>query len=175
MKLFSSIMAAALAFVALSSPAQATLYNFNISGDYSSNFQIDSIQTPVAGVPNSSTIFAIAAGTFTGAQSPLVYVYFFNAASGGGLGILDPSTSNILMLSDGPQLYSGTEADPDFLAGTFALTEFEGSGKYTVVISDAALAAVPESATWTMMLAGFGMIGVAIRRRAKTRSAVAYA
>ena len=35
------------------------------------------------------------------------------------------------------------------------------------------LAAVPEPATWTMMIAGFGFIGAALRRRARRTSALA--
>ncbi|WP_225883093.1 FxDxF family PEP-CTERM protein [Sphingomonas aliaeris] len=37
------------------------------------------------------------------------------------------------------------------------------------------VAAVPEPATWAMMIAGFGMVGFAMRRRAKVSTAVAYA
>ena len=38
-----------------------------------------------------------------------------------------------------------------------------------------AIAAVPEPATWAMMLIGFGGIGFAMRRRAKVRTTVSYA
>lgn len=41
--------------------------------------------------------------------------------------------------------------------------------------SEAAVAAVPEPATWAMMLAGFGMIGFALRRRGNVKTTVRFA
>lgn len=41
----------------------------------------------------------------------------------------------------------------------------EGSDNQGVVIDDVMLTAVPEPATWMMMLAGFGFIGAAMRRK----------
>jgi hypothetical protein len=38
-----------------------------------------------------------------------------------------------------------------------------------------AVAAVPEPATWAMMLIGFGGVGLAMRRRTKTKAAVSFA
>ncbi|QQV78393.1 PEP-CTERM sorting domain-containing protein [Sphingomonas aliaeris] len=46
-------------------------------------------------------------------------------------------------------------------------------GTYQLTISNAA--AVPEPATWGMMLAGFGMVGFGMRRRAKPSVRVTYA
>jgi hypothetical protein len=40
---------------------------------------------------------------------------------------------------------------------------------------EAAAAAVPEPATWAMMLLGFGAIGCALRRRPKVRAAISFA
>lgn len=40
---------------------------------------------------------------------------------------------------------------------------------------DVTVAAVPEPATWGMMILGFGVAGTALRRRAKVRTTVAYA
>lgn len=45
----------------------------------------------------------------------------------------------------------------------------------TVTIALADVGAVPEPATWAMMLAGFGMVGFAMRRRSPTRMRVSYA
>jgi opacity protein-like surface antigen len=39
----------------------------------------------------------------------------------------------------------------------------------------AGVAAVPEPATWAMMIAGFGFVGGAMRRRTRTRTSITYA
>ncbi len=52
-----------------------------------------------------------------------------------------------------------------------------GPGRISVVSNAfaAATGAVPEPATWAMMLAGFGMIGFAARKRSSVKTAVSYA
>lgn len=45
----------------------------------------------------------------------------------------------------------------------------------TVTAERTAVAAVPETATWAMMLAGFGMIGFAARRRQSAKTTVRFA
>ena len=65
-------------------------------------------------------------------------------------------------------MFSGSLASPTFNIGTY---DFSGGFKsaddtttpisFTVTISDAS--AVPEPSTWMMLVAGFGMIGGAIR------------
>ena len=75
----------------------------------------------------------------------------------------------------GEQLFTGTTAAPGFRFGTFALhnhidepcgcdaktfTE-QAVGDYTLTIG----AAVPEPASWALMIAGFGLAGTALRRR----------
>ena len=41
------------------------------------------------------------------------------------------------------------------------------NSRYSIAITDAAT--VPEPASWALMIAGFGMVGGAIRRRASVR------
>lgn len=48
--------------------------------------------------------------------------------------------------------------------------DYAGQLSFTAVDS-----AVPEPATWAMMLAGFGMVGMGLRSRGKVRTAVTYA
>ena len=45
---------------------------------------------------------------------------------------------------------------------------FGTAGAATLTITRAAVAAVPEPATWAMMLIGFGAMGVSLRRRRRT-------
>lgn len=50
-----------------------------------------------------------------------------------------------------------------FLEDIYPITEFSGGGRITSITVNGI--AVPEAATWAMMIAGFGLIGGALRRR----------
>lgn len=60
----------------------------------------------------------------------------------------------------GPQLYTGPEAAPTMLTGTFDVHDY-----YSGASLKLEAAAVPEPASWALMLAGFGLIGCALRAR----------
>ena len=49
------------------------------------------------------------------------------------------------------------------------------SGTITFTYTPGAAAAVPETATWAMMIAGFGMVGFAMRRRSAIKTTVRFA
>ena len=66
-----------------------------------------------------------------------------------------------LFVGIGPQVFSGTTLEPTFLSGTYGFAP-----GYRLTISNA----VPEPATWAMMIVGFGLVGLSARRR---REAVA--
>jgi hypothetical protein len=90
---------------------------------------------------------------------------FYDPSIGGGFD-LDPGLSLA-----GPQLYSGPSSSPTFLTGNFNLTNYPGQdGSYSLSISSVG-GAVPEPATWAMMLLGFGFVGGAMRT-AKRRQKV---
>jgi hypothetical protein len=57
------------------------------------------------------------------------------------------------------------------------LTFQAGSDTYTLQFQDLAGSngAVPEPATWAMMLLGFGMVGFAMRKRSNVRTTVKFA
>lgn len=57
---------------------------------------------------------------------------------------------------------------PTTFTGTYSLFGVQGSGTFTILPT----AAVPEPATWGMMIAGFGLAGAAMRRR---RATIAFA
>lgn len=65
-------------------------------------------------------------------------------------------------------------------AGTYTLqlgvrNNLDNGFSSFAVLDDVSTSAVPEPATWAMMLAGFGAVGFALRRRAKVRTAVSFA
>ncbi|TRW14247.1 PEPxxWA-CTERM sorting domain-containing protein [Glacieibacterium frigidum] len=51
-------------------------------------------------------------------------------------------------------------------AVTFAITATGGGNSGGVVLDNISVTAVPEPATWGLMIAGFGMVGFTARRRA---------
>lgn len=80
-------------------------------------------------------------------------------------------------VSLGDQIYSGglTQAQPftatsalvTVAAGTYALTfaAHTANGDNSALIDRVSIDAVPEPATWALMIGGFGMIGATMRRR----------
>lgn len=151
---------AAAATLLWANAANAELYQFAISGDYSATWQLDTDKAPTAVYPGVSFYYLGVGGLFPDSTWGTADIYFRNSSQGGGLFIVDSGPNSPLVLSSGPQLYSGSEADFDFVVGTHVLTEAMGPGSYTLTIS-----AVPEPATYGMMLAGLGLVGVALRRR----------
>jgi len=84
---------------------------------------------------------------------------FYPVTSGGGF------TINIGCCDfGGAQLYTGPESMPTFLLGKYRLDE-PNYGAGTLVISGDGVAAVPEPTSWAIMLAGFSIVGCAMRRR----------
>ena len=159
-------MIAAVAGLAFAAPAMAVDLKFTIVGDYTASFVLPSSPSPDVAFDGSYfTIFDVPG--FDDAAFGVADLDFYNQAIGGGIGIRDFYRNVDLLLTDGPQLYSGPESSPTFLLGSYALTDYFGSGDtYTLTISSLS-ATVPEPASWAMMIAGMGMAGAALRRRRK--------
>lgn len=66
--------------------------------------------------------------------------------------------------------YAGTSAVPQSYVDSSAVYDATPTGN----VKFASVAAVPETATWAMMLAGFGMIGFAARRRSSVKTTVTF-
>ena len=148
------------------SAANATVYMFDLSGSKSASFSIDTA-IPPAFTSASSLIgnqisYSNVAGTFGGIVGTAPSVGF-----GTGLvaGFQISGTSLGFAQFASADLFSGPLTSPVFNLGTFNLSSIV-SGASTLRISQAATpGAVPEPATWMMMLAGFALTGVAMRRR----------
>lgn len=153
--------AAAAALLLWAGVANAALYNFTVSGDYSASWRLDSAPTPDKVSAGEGFVLWDVSGNFPGAVFGFVDLIFFHGGGGGGLQIEDFSGDKVLLSSDGAQLYTGAESHPVFKLGTFALSEFQGGRNYTLTIA----AAVPEPATCGMLLGGLALVGAAARRR----------
>ena len=148
----SALVASSLAC----SVASASLVTFTLTGDYAATWQLDTAPMPDTFLPGGAFALWDTAGAFPGAASGKVDLTFFNTALGGGLNLYDFLGGTSLLSSDGPQLYSGPESNPTFLLGTFELTQFQGSGRYSLTIADAN--SVPEPTSIALALAAFGAL-----------------
>lgn len=178
-------------------PASATTF-FTIVGlpgtspGYSFSFSIPDSATPN---PTTSTSARFNATPFTYTRpngttefienGPFDGPTFFTTLDQGGVALLrldrEPAGQQQFRLF-GTQLFTGPTTAPVFTLGTFDLSSTPRNGgdpvqplTYRVTISDRAISAVPEPATWAMMIAGFGMIGFGLRHRRKQSLRVTYA
>jgi len=157
------LMAAALALAA-TAPLTAATLTYTVTGTYAASFQLDT--HPVVTVDSGAFFIFDVPGTFAG-HAGLAGIAFYSLDASGGLGItfLNPDTNLYDIPSfTGAQLYTGPEASPTLLAfGPTVFADFDDPSKsYTV---SAVLNAVPEPATWAMLIGGFAFAGVALRRR----------
>lgn len=166
MKLLA-VLLAATATLASATPAAAVTLKFDITGDYTASFLLDSSPTP--DFVEDGYLFAITqVPGFPNVPDGFADVSFFSQGAAGGLLVSKDNNgfADYLLEAVGPQLYSGTEAAPTFAAGIYQLEGLSSTpSQFTLTIS-----AVPEASTWGMAIAGFGIAGAALRRRrAKVR------
>lgn len=139
--------------------ANASILQFSLTGDYTATFRLDTAAIPSDfDIGNGFVQFSVA-GTFPGSANNIVNVIFYNVSQGGGLEFDEEDGSSSLLVTNGPQLYTGFEDHPTILLGDFALTQFEGAGTYALTIAE-----VPEPATGAMLLGGLAVM-TALRRR----------
>ncbi len=144
---------------AVSLPAAADTFTFDLSGD--GNHAIWTMDSAIP--PSFSTAFAAAYGlvpmVINGVET-VRNIQFYTAASGGALDVFLGEESPAFY-STGPVLFEGSTEAPAFLTGTFNLTGyFNPSIAYVLTVS-----AVPEPATWMLLLGGAGLITSVARRR----------
>jgi hypothetical protein len=169
---------AALALMLLTAGvAKADLLNFSLTGNYTAQWQLNSKVSPDDYSNGDVFVLYDVEGNFPGSAIGFADLYFYNASQLGGLEIYDYYGGGYdLLLTDGPQLYTGLESSPTFHVGTFALTDFEGSGTYTLTITDLdtppapPTTSVPEPATAAMLFGGLGLMAGLRKRRASRQA-----
>lgn len=173
LNLMKSLRNAALAAALLSAGvANAALLQFNLTGDYTASWQLNSTGVPDDGLDGYGFVIYEVAGTFPGTVSNFADLYFYNADQDGGLEIVDYDTDMSLLLTSGQQLYTGAEEGAiTFRLGTFSLSDFNGPGSYTLSVTDldagpgTGPGEVPEPASIAMVLGGLGLMGALRKRR----------
>ena len=162
---------AAILMLGAAGLANAGLYQFNLTGDYSASWQMDSAAVPDQYGTGEGFLYEDVSGNFPGSLFDLADLTFYSAIQGGGLEIYDWYGDSLLLASYGAQLYTGTEKAPTFRLGTFGLTNFGGSANYTLTITDLDAGPgpvdVPEPATTAMLLGGLGALYASRKRRFK--------
>lgn len=195
-----SILFAATAAIALTAvPASARILQFTISnvaavnnkGDFS--FTIDEDRVPDivladqvrygVGTPTTSpkldigyaNVPGFGAGTFASG------VTFFTSVQQGGLTFTGPAGNVRLInttLITNSSFSTATPKDQNkalFKLGTFAISTTAQNSSPTRPFDNylVTITAVPEPASWAMMIGGFGLVGLATRRRTRARSMTA--
>jgi hypothetical protein len=93
-------------------------------------------------------------------------VDYYTLDAGGGLVVSDSTGARFTAFGD--QLFTGTTDRPTLRFGRFNFTSDRLGNPITAVLR---VTAVPEPASWAMLIAGFGLTGAALRRRRMTARA----
>ncbi|WP_426167566.1 PEPxxWA-CTERM sorting domain-containing protein [Sandarakinorhabdus sp. DWP1-3-1] len=184
--------------IAFSAPAAAAIQTYTISGTGSGSLGgvgFDASPFVLTLVGDTANIAPIGPGTV--ALDPLVSASFVIGGSSGTLSIatrLGTAGSGTIVFfsrSGGSDLFDfflsgpvdiGAAFGPVTGTGVFALNQFTDvattAGALTFTSSSDVIfsgglagAAVPEPASWAMLIAGFGLVGAAMRRRRTTVAA----
>ena len=151
--------------LALAAPAAATVFIFDITGSFTSNFRIDTSQGPdrinnqLGGLLTQIT-YENRPILFNGVERNASII--FGSGLAAGFQLLGPGIP-FTQLS-GATLFSGPLDRPIFTPGRFELRNPFFRQAITIDVSPAA-GAVPEPASWAMLIAGFGLVGAVARRR----------
>jgi hypothetical protein len=148
---------AGIAAIALSGPASALTYIFTLGGEdggipLNATWRLPSSPTPDQVPIGGFRLFDV---DMVVNGSPAIAQHSYGSMGFQSLGFLVGAKSYDF---GGPPLFTGTNAAPTFKTGTFTL--FSEDGRSTLTI-----AAIPEPASWGLMIAGFGAVGFALRRR----------
>ena len=168
-------VAGILAASCLASPASAATFLFTFDGatiDASGTLTTQDVPTTtggllitgVTGTANGATITGLLApGTFA-SNDNLLFVGQTSLLSFGGFSFVAGGVES--------NIFRGTQT-----FGFFQSVAVSSPGTFTItaVTNPPPVGAIPEPGTWALMLMGFGFVGAAMRRRARTRVTVSYA
>lgn len=160
---FAKLALAGVVAAGIAAPAAAVeMVSFTATGAFDATWTLPKSPTPDVVFTDAFRINDVAI-TFNG--SPVTALIEFYDAGGGGGACADIVCS--LFDLYGPALFSGSVTAPTFLTGTFSLNQGSPSGPgVRLTIADIGNGGViPEPATWAMLIAGFGLVGSALRRR----------
>lgn len=148
------LLLAAAATLALAAPAAATRVKFTLGGIYDVSWTL-----PLSPVPDhvaGSDLFVIYNVAFVRGNGTIFNdeIAFVRSSTTSDSSI---NLGNISVL--GPAVFTGPSSAPTFKLGSFAMTDIN------LDPAPLTIAAVPEPASWAMLVAGFGLAGAVQRRR----------
>jgi len=166
------VASAALAIgLVIHAPASAELLNFSfVSTNAADNFsfQLDSNPVPVDHNDIFMRFTVDGIGPF-GAQTLDIAFAYYGASFSIIRAFPAPAETNVLFADlrflQADPIYSGTTAAPIFAPGRFPAFSMDvnfGDGVLRIT------RAVPEPASWALMIGGFALAGAALRRRSMT-------
>jgi hypothetical protein len=169
---FSRIAVAGIVAAGLAAPAAAVdMVSFTATGAFDASWMLPKSPVPDFVFGNAFRVQNVDI-TFNG-NPVTAFVEFYTLGGGGGA-----CAGSFCSLFDlyGPTLFSGTTAAPTFLTGVFDMNQgFPFGPDVRLVIADPGNGAgvIPEPATWAMLIAGFGLVGSALRRRREAANTTA--
>lgn len=179
--------------------AQTLIYDFDAltptAGNLTGDFKLEiapgtGIAAAPAGTPAGTKFLTVPDSTSNGSAElklggnyKYVSFYWGSIDDYNTLQVLD-SVGNVLLEIDGDELPAPTAANGNqsaptsnrrvfFTSDAVNINGFRLSSTQYAFEIDTVAGAVPEPATWAMMLGGFGLIGFAARRRRVARSVLA--
>lgn len=168
--MLSLVVAAAIPVAANAATLKFSVRTADGLGGYSPAYSFRLNDTPTPDAVTDSPGFSFfqinnvaltpAAGA-TGVPASPKNLQFYDEITGGAF-----ASSDIGINYFGYQLFDGAVGTPHFLTGNYDL--YVPSGDIGATL---AIAAVPEPAGWALLIGGFGLVGVATRRR--TRASLA--
>lgn len=157
---------ATVACAVIAAPADAAeMLKFKLTGDLDENWIAPRHPTPDY-YDISANLFVIR--VYLEQSQREANLISYSAGGGIRLRVLD----EILFDSLGDMIFTGPESSPKFRTGVFRMVAMfpDLPGEPYVLPGDGVLtiSPIPEPANWALMIAGFGLVGSALRRRILT-------